>query len=72
LLTAEAIAARGLALAGWIGNAIDPGFARHEENVATLTARLPAPCLGIVPWMMKPDVGLAAAALPGALALRRR
>jgi dethiobiotin synthetase len=72
LLTAEAIAARGLALAGWIGNAIDPGFARHEENVATLTARLPAPCLGIVPWMMKPDVGLAAAALAGALALRRR
>lgn len=72
LLTAEAIAARGLTLAGWIGNAIDPGFARSEENVETLAARLPAPCLGIVPWMPEPDIGAAAAALPGALALRRR
>ena len=72
LLTAEAIAGRGLALAGWIGNAIDPRFARRDENVATLAARLPAPCLGIVPWMAKPDVGVAAASLPGALALRRR
>jgi len=72
LLTAEAIAARGLTLAGWIGNAIDPGFARREENVATLAARLPAACLGIVPWMPKPDVGAAAAALSGALALGHR
>jgi dethiobiotin synthetase len=72
LLTAEAVAARGLALAGWIGNAIDPRFARSEENVATLAVRLPAPCLGIVPWMPKPDISAAAAALPGALALRRR
>lgn len=70
LLTAEAVAARGLTLAGWIGNAIDPGFARPAENVATLAARLPAPCLGIVPWMAKPDVGVAAAALAGVLALR--
>jgi dethiobiotin synthetase len=70
LLTAEAVAARGLTLAGWIGNAIDPGFARRDENVATLAARLPAPCLGLVPWMAKPDVGVAAAALAGALALR--
>ena len=72
LLTAEAIAARGLALAGWIGNALDPGFSRREENVATLAARLPAPCLGIVPWMPVPDVGTAAAALAGALALGGR
>jgi dethiobiotin synthetase len=72
LLTAEAIAARGLALAGWIGNALDPGFSRRDENVATLAARLPAPCLGIVPWMPVPDVGTAAAALAGALALGGR
>ena len=72
LLTAEAILARGLAFAGWIGNAIDPEFARREANVATLTARLPAPCLGIVPWMAEPSVGTAAAALSGALALRAR
>jgi dethiobiotin synthetase len=72
LLTAEAVAARGLTLAGWIGNAIDPGFARPAENVATLAARLPAPCLGIVPWMAKPDIGGASAALAGALVLRPR
>lgn len=70
LLTAEAIAARGLALAGWIGNAIDPGFARAAANVATLKARLAAPCLGLVPWMAKPDVAGAAAALAAALLLR--
>ena len=70
LLTAEAIAARGFALAGWIGNAIDPGFARAAANVATLKARLAAPCLGLVPWMAKPDVAGAAAALAAALLLR--
>ena len=72
LLTADAVAQRSLKLAGWIGNAIDPGFARRDANIATLTARLPAPCLGIVPWMAAPDVATAAQALPGALALRPR
>jgi dethiobiotin synthetase len=72
LLTAEAIAARGLALAGWVGNALDPRFSRRDQNIATLAARLPAACLGIVPWMPSPDVGTAAAALAGALALRGR
>lgn len=69
LLTAEAIAARRLRLAGWIGNCIDPDFARRDANLATLVARLPAPCLGVVPWMDKADVGAAARALSGALAL---
>ncbi len=70
LLTAEAIATRGLLLAGWVGNGIDPAFARHEENVATLAFRLAAPCLGIVPWMPLPAVAEAAVTLSGALALR--
>jgi len=60
LLTAEAIAARGLAFSGWIGNCIEPDFPRREANIATLTARLPAPCLGIVPWMAEPAVAEAA------------
>ena len=71
LLTVEAIAARGLALAGWVGNHIDPGFARFGANVATLEARIPAPCLGIVPHMAQPDVAAAAAALSGASRLGR-
>jgi dethiobiotin synthetase len=66
LLTAEAIATRGLALAGWAGNCIDPDFARREANIRTLEARIAAPCLGIVPWMVVPDVGAAALALAGA------
>lgn len=49
LITAEAIAARGLTLAGWIGNHIDPAMLRQEANIAALKARLPAPCLGILP-----------------------
>ncbi len=71
LLTAEAIAARGLVLAGWIGNGVAAEFPRREANVATLTARLPAPCLGIVPWMPRPDVGIAAAALSDAARILR-
>ncbi len=71
LLTAEAIAARGLTLAGWVGNGVTPEFSRREANVATLAARLPAPCLGIVPWMTPPDVGTAAAALSDAARILR-
>ena len=50
LLTAEAIEARGLTLAGWIGNHIDPAMARQSANLAALTARLAAPCLGTLPF----------------------
>jgi len=65
-LTAEAVAARGLTLAGWVGNSLAPDFPRREANVATLTARIAAPCLGIVPWMAQPVVATAAKALAGA------
>jgi dethiobiotin synthetase len=51
LLTADAIAARGLKLAGWIGNAVDPAMPFAEANVETLMQRLPAPLLGVVPWL---------------------
>jgi dethiobiotin synthetase len=47
LLTAEAIAARSLKLAGWVGNLVDPDFARREANTDMLRARLAANCLGI-------------------------
>jgi dethiobiotin synthetase len=51
VLTAEAIARDGLPLAGWVANIIDPQTSRLEANLATLAERLPAPCLGRVPWM---------------------
>jgi dethiobiotin synthetase len=50
LLTAEAIGARSLRLAGWVGNSVDPDFARREANTETLRARLAANCLGIFPY----------------------
>ena len=55
LLTAEAIAARGLTLAGWVANRIDPAMSFPEENIAALRERLAvqyrAPLLGVVPHM---------------------
>ena len=56
LLTAEAITQRGLTLAGWVANQIDPDMAALEENLITLKARLPAACLGIVPYRKNLDV----------------
>jgi dethiobiotin synthetase len=53
LLTAEAIAARGLKLAAWVANRMDPAMAHVEENIAALEQRLPAPLLGELPWMSK-------------------
>ena len=70
-LTQDAIAARAYRLAGWIGNCIDPVFARRDDNIATLTAGIAAPCLGIVPWMEHPRVGEAAAALADPPTLER-
>ncbi|AXO90282.1 dethiobiotin synthase [Pseudomonas parafulva] len=51
LLSAEAIARDGLQLAGWVANVVDPRTARLEDNLASLAERLPAPCLGRVPWL---------------------
>lgn len=50
LLTVEAIAARGLPLAGWIANRVDPQMHRCAENLATLERCLPAPLLGVIPY----------------------
>jgi dethiobiotin synthetase len=70
LLTVDAITARGYRLAGWIGNCIDPAFARRDANIATLNAKIAAPCLGIVPWLPRTNLGEAAAALAGTAKLR--
>lgn len=49
LLTARAIAAAGSVLAGWVGNAMEPTMDYATENIHTLTERLGAPCLGVLP-----------------------
>ncbi|CAG4887860.1 dethiobiotin synthase [Paraburkholderia gardini] len=55
LLTAEAIAARGLQLAGWVANRIDPAMHFADENIATirdwLDRHYDAPLLGVVPHL---------------------
>ncbi len=63
LLTAEAIAARGLRLAGWVANQIDPAMSHQADNVLALQHRLAAPLLGVVPWMAVPSPSLAAGAI---------
>lgn len=50
LLTAEAIRARGLTLAGWVANQIDPEMTEAEANLAALQHGLSSPCLGYLPW----------------------
>ena len=55
LLSVEAIAARGLDLAGWVANRIDPTMTRFDENLAALEARIPAPLLGVLPYGVPPE-----------------
>lgn len=56
LLTAEAIASRGLRLAGWIGNRpLMSPMSREAENIHTLQGLIDAPCLGILPHATNPD-----------------
>lgn len=53
LLSAVAIRARGLELAGWVANRIDPAMAAVAESVATLDRRLAAPRWDDLAW--QPD-----------------
>ena len=57
LLSAEAIRRRGLTLAGWVANLIEPETAFVPENIRTLASRLDAPLLGQVPFAneLEPD-----------------
>ena len=63
LLTFEAITARGLVLAGWVANEIDPDMRFADENIEALQLRIPAPLLGRVPRRTHPSAGAAAACL---------
>ncbi|BCF87156.1 MULTISPECIES: dethiobiotin synthase [Paraburkholderia] len=64
LLTAEAIAARGLPIVGWVANRVDPSMLFPDENIAALRDRLDrlygAPLLGIVPHLSPASADIAA------------
>jgi len=47
LLTADAVVARSR-LVGWVANCLPPGQERLADNIDTLRARMPAPCLSVV------------------------
>lgn len=47
LLTVEAMQQRGLTLAGWIANRIDPAMPAFDANLASLQARISAPLWGL-------------------------
>ncbi len=50
LLTAEAIAKRGLTLVGWLANAgIDPHYRRVAETIDTISDRMNTFCIGVLP-----------------------
>lgn len=63
LLTAEAVRASGLALAGWVANHVDPSMSRAAENVAALEERLTAPLIARVAYSEKADASRVAAML---------
>jgi dethiobiotin synthetase len=54
LLSAAAIRAAGLTLAGWVANRVDPEMAEAEASIQAIARRIHAPLLG--------EIGHAAAA----------
>jgi len=54
LLTAEAIAARGLRLAGWVANCAQTEMAFLQENLTGIRERLNVPYLGCIPYLENP------------------
>jgi dethiobiotin synthetase len=57
LLTQEAILSRGLTLAAWVANGVDPDMPEQAANLATLQARIQAPMLAS--WCWQPDADAA-------------
>jgi dethiobiotin synthetase len=62
-LSERAIVEDGLALAGWIGSAVDPDFAHASEYQGLLCRELSAPCLGLLAHVPDGDASRAAATL---------
>ncbi|MCM0612726.1 dethiobiotin synthase [Marinobacter sediminum] len=56
LLTAEAIRADGLPVAGWVANRVEPEpMSCEQETLNYLLTHLGAPCLGVLPWLEKAE-----------------
>ncbi|EFE94593.1 dethiobiotin synthase [Serratia odorifera] len=55
LLTAQSIINDGLPLLGWVANRINPGLAHYAETIDALQQRIPAPMLGEIPYLPRPE-----------------
>lgn len=64
LLSQQAITARGLTLAGWIANRIDPHMSRFDENLEALRQRMNSPLLGVIPANSTPQTAAKLIRLP--------
>ncbi|MCU7797740.1 MAG: dethiobiotin synthase [Candidatus Thiodiazotropha sp. (ex Myrtea spinifera)] len=54
LMTESCINHSGSRLLGWVANQVDTAMDAREGNLRTLSERLSAPCLGVVPWLEQP------------------
>lgn len=59
LLTAQAIARSGLALAGWVANLLDPDMLEQQANIDSLSAWLGSEPLAVLPLETALDSSLA-------------
>jgi len=64
LLTAEALRARGLTLAGWVANRLDPTMPAQDENMAWLRHQLAAPLLADIAFQPAVDARTISLTLP--------
>ncbi|MFP1951861.1 dethiobiotin synthase [Lonsdalea quercina] len=55
LLTSQAILNDGLPLVGWVANRINPGLANYAEVINALRRKIPAPQLGELPYLPRPE-----------------
>jgi dethiobiotin synthetase len=71
LLTAEAIRTRGLEIAGWVANRVDPAMHAQDDNIAFLRTRLRAPLMADVPHSVRPEPRLVNIDVPATWRIER-
>ncbi len=57
LLSVDAIKSKGLTLAGWVANVMDPEMLELDANLDTLQREIDVPCLGVAPNMRPVETG---------------
>ncbi len=54
-LTSEAVAADGVAYAGWIANCLQPDEGYDQQVIESIKERISAPCVGVLPYLPRSD-----------------